>query len=121
VSGSAASEDADQAIALTEAAKRVMPGSPLDLGGEIRLLPAINDLCYPGVPTTYVITGCLAKGGIYVRWPLGTCADLTCSALPHELCHIGQGYKTREDTADACALLVVKDYRGHVFDGRGFE
>ena len=110
----ATSDEETQALAIVDAAKRVLgEDSPLQYGLEIRLMPGINDLCYPGVVTPSVVTGCIAKGAVYVLWPHPLClgCDLTGSALPHELCHVGQGYRSDETMADACALLVVQEYR----------
>jgi hypothetical protein len=110
VSATTDASTARQALALVDAAKRLMPDSPLEYGGDIRLLPDINALCYPHLQTDMVISGCL-NSAVYVRWPLRGCADLTCSALPHELCHVGQGYTSTDVTAGACALLVTQEYR----------
>jgi hypothetical protein len=50
------------------------------------------------------------RDGVAVAWPPPfACADLLCSALPHELAHVG-GAAT-EDAANAGALLVVQEWR----------
>ena len=102
-----------QALALVDAAKVVMPGSyGLTHGGRIFLAPDIWALCYPGsqAPPRYVLTGCEGQGAVYVRWPLGACPDLTCSALPHELGHLGLNAPS-DDQANAMGLLIVQEFR----------
>ena len=98
-----------QAHALVEAAGRVYPTDRYQAGGLIILAPEINRLCFPTYTGPLVVTGCLGVGAIYIRWPLGTCPDLTCSALPHELAHLG-GAET-DDAANAGGLLIVQEYR----------
>ncbi len=99
-----------QAHALIEAAGRVYPAARYQGGGLIVLAPEINRLCFPGVDLgRLVVTGCLSQSGIYVRWPVGTCPDLTCSALPHELAHLGGA--DGDGAADAGGLLIVQEWR----------
>lgn len=111
VAGTASSEEARQALALVEAAAVVYPETPLRTWGRrILLAPEVGALCY-GLPPSAGIAGCSDLTTVYVRWPHGACGDLTCSALPHELAHIGQQGNGTEPQADAGALLIVLEYR----------
>lgn len=111
VAGTASSEEARQALALVDAAQVVYPDVPLKTWGRrIFLAPEIGGLCY-GLPAPSGISGCADPGNVYIRWPHGACADLTCSALPHELSHLGMQGNGTEAQADAGALLIVLEYR----------
>ena len=107
-----------QAHALVEAAGRVYPADRYQGGGLIVLAPEINKLCFPTYTGPLIVTGCLGVGAIYIRWPMPGCPDLTCSALPHELAHLGGA--DGDGAADAGGLLIVKEYRGS-FDGQVFK
>jgi hypothetical protein len=120
VQGVASSDEEAQAIALVEAAKRVLPDEKgwLAAGGRIWLGPDVAFAC--AVPAPLKPAGCAEPGAIWVRWPHGAAADLTASALPHELAHLGLasggGFSgppdlVSEARADAGALLVVQEYR----------
>lgn len=124
VQGVASREEEIQALALAEAARRVLPDAKdwLSAGGTIYLSPDISWAC--PVPTGRVAAGCSEPGAIFVLWPhprCGPAADLTCSALAHELAHLGLAKGggvfggpvdlATEDQADAGALLVVQEYR----------
>ena len=99
-----------QAHALIEAAGRVYGAEPYQAGGLIILAPEINALCFPGVDLgRLVVTGCVGTGAVFIKWPMPGCADLTCSALPHELAHVGGA--DSDGAAEAGALLIVKEYR----------
>ena len=113
VQGATASEER-QALAIAEAAKRVLPGTPLEYGGRIVLASEVATRCYGPFAVGEPIAGCVFQGGVYVLWPHPRnpgCFDLAgCSALAHELCHVADWHMT-EDQADACGLLVVLEYR----------
>ncbi len=98
-----------QAHALIEAAGRVYPADRYQAGGLVILAPDVTHLCFPTYTGPLVVTGCLGTGAIYIRWPLGACADLTCSALPHELAHLGGAES--DDAANAGGLLIVQEWR----------
>jgi hypothetical protein len=101
----------DQALELVEAARRVYPALPA--GGVVHLVPLdAYRLCYGPKPPAEprIITGCIMRDGVAVAWPTPfPCADLACSALPHELAHAG-GSQT-EGAADAGALLITQELR----------
>lgn len=124
VQGVASSAEELQAIALAEAAKRVLPDAKdwLAGGGTIYLFPDVSWAC--PVPAGRVATGCSETGAIFVLWPHPRCGpadDLTCSALAHELAHLGLARGggmfggavdlATDDQADAGALLIVQEYR----------
>jgi hypothetical protein len=102
---------AAQALALADAAREVYPGLPQ--GGVIRLVPGDAYVpCFGPKPRAEVriVTGCLLHDGVVASWPTPfPCADLLCSALPHELAHAG-GAAT-EGAADAGALLIRQAYQ----------
>ena len=112
-----------QAADLVEAAKRVTPDKKgwLAWGGTITFLPDLTGYC--SVPQGKIPTGCAQAQRLWILWPHPACtggADLACSALPHELCHLGLasggGFSgpldlVSDERADACALLVVQEYR----------
>lgn len=117
-------EEHAQAVAIEAAAERVTPDRKgwLAQGGVITLLSTLDGIC--PVPTAKSASGCSAPMFVWVLWPHPKCpagADLTCSALAHELCHLGLergggvlggAVNTGpDDQADACALLVNQEYR----------
>ena len=120
VQGVASADEEAQALALVEAAKRVLPDEKgwLAQGGTIWLFPDVSFAC--AVPAPLKPAGCCEPGRVWVRWPHGSAADLTGSALPHELAHLGLasggGFSgpldlVSEARADAGALIVVQEYR----------
>lgn len=122
VSGLGVSDDTKaQALALVEAAKRVLPDDNgwLAQGGTIWLEPVISGACY--VPPPMLPTGCASPRSIWVLYPHPTGGlDVTRGALPHELAHLGLasggGFAgpldlVSEERADAGALLVTQEYR----------
>jgi hypothetical protein len=105
-----------QALALVDAAKTALPDSKglLARGGVVRLMAEIPSSpfgCFATPPKK--LSGCSGPGRIDVLWPHPKCpagADLTCSALAHELAHLALG-TSDQGRSDAGGALVVKEYR----------
>ncbi len=119
VQGVASADEEAKALALVEAAKRVLPDEKgwLAWGGTIWLQPDLTGIC--SVPPPKVPTGCASPQAIWVLYPHPVGGyDLALGALPHELCHLGLARggafggpldMATEDQANACALLVRKE------------
>lgn len=119
VVGVASDAEAAQALAIVEAAKRVTPDEKgwLAMGGTLYLQPDVRGVC---TSVTHP-SGCATPHALWVLHPHPVGGyDLAAGALPHELCHIGLesggGFAgpviiPNDDQADACALLVLKEYR----------
>ena len=115
VQGTVDSATASQALAIVEAARRVAGPSALDGGGRVVLLPSLDGFAPCTARPGNHLSGCCACGGtqstVYVLWPHPRCpagADLTCSALAHELGHV---ISLDEGRSDAFGLLVVQEWR----------
>ncbi len=109
------------ALELAEAAKRATPDRQdyLAYGGTILIVPVAEADARCGGPGS---AGCGWPGEIVVLWPHPRLpgAGFERSALAHELCHLGLArginwwgtvYEVPEAQADACALLVVQEWR----------
>ena len=115
VTGQVTEEERAQTLGIAAAAQRLYPDSLVRYGREIHLAPDIDSCC--GLPNNEP-AGVLHYAGcafqkVCVLWPhakLPLGADLTASALPHELGHLCVPYRG-EDQADAAALLIVQEYR----------
>jgi len=125
VAGAASSKDAEQAMALAEAGVRLYPDSALRFGGEIYLAPDIDACCGFKTPEPDGVlhyAGCVYNR-ICVLWPhpkLPPDADLTRSALPHEMGHIVLPLCS-EAQAEEIGRKIVEDYKAHIFDGLRFK
>jgi hypothetical protein len=120
-------DQAAQAQQLVSAARSVLPDLKgyLAAGGRIvlsaALEPAPKGRCF--APPPRQLSGCSGPGRIEVLWPHPRCAagaDLTCSALAHELAHLGLasggGYAgpvdvVSEERAEAGGLLIIQRWR----------
>lgn len=120
-----------QTLAMIEAAKAVTPDAKgwLARGGTVWWHSGSETVLdsYCGARPGAIITGCSFPGRVDVLfWPWAPLnhgtnpPDITRTALAHELCHIGLetggGYGgpvriPSEEQADACALLVIQEYR----------
>ena len=104
--------DERQALAIADAARRVYVGTALDNGGTITLAAPVGELCFGWSGRDRPISGCTTQGGVIVLWPHPKCppdADLSCSALAHELAHVA--FAQTEAAADAGSLLIITEYR----------
>ncbi len=121
VQGVASADEEAKALALVEAAKRVLPDEKgwLAWGGTIWLQPDLTGIC--SVPPPKRPTACTSPRSIWLLYPHPVGGlDVLGSALPHELCHLGLAtggafsgpLDLKSDTeADACAARVLEEYR----------
>ena len=108
VTGLNAKDTAD-ARAMIATAQRLHPTTPVKHRREVKFLPDLTAIC--GKHTS----GCAGQT-VFVLWPHPKCpanADISCSALGHEICHVVNHNFTERET-DECNEVVIEEWRNSV-------